>query len=107
MTQEIMLKHHASISELKRNFMEDMPVYGATEWDRRLSTYTPVVFPILSNGELFTGIDRVSLTHHKYWNTLLSEIYGSICPAEQGLVSHPSLTDDFIFQMGADGLLAM
>ncbi|GAA6098854.1 protein 4.1b isoform X11 [Tachysurus ichikawai] len=55
-TQEIVLNHHASVSELKRIFMEDMPVFGPTEWDRRLSTYTPVIYPKLSNGELFTGI---------------------------------------------------
>ncbi|XP_053083902.1 protein 4.1b isoform X2 [Pangasianodon hypophthalmus] len=55
--QDVVLRHHASISELKRIFMEDMPVSGPTEWDRRLSTYIPVVYPQLSNGELFTGID--------------------------------------------------
>lgn len=58
-TQEIVLKHHASISELKRIFMEDIPVFGPTEWDRRLSSYTPVIYPKLSNGELFTGIDKI------------------------------------------------
>ncbi|KAK3515614.1 hypothetical protein QTP70_024876 [Hemibagrus guttatus] len=56
-TQEIVLKHHASVSELKRIFMEDLPVFGPSEWDRRLSTYTPVIYPKLSNGELFNGID--------------------------------------------------
>ncbi|XP_027028021.2 protein 4.1b isoform X5 [Tachysurus fulvidraco] len=56
-TQEIVLNHHASVSELKRIFMEDMPVFGPTEWDRRLSTYTPVIYPKLSIGELFNGID--------------------------------------------------
>ncbi|XP_058232038.1 protein 4.1b isoform X1 [Hemibagrus wyckioides] len=56
-TQEIVLKHHASVSELKRIFMEDMPVYGPTEWDRRLSSYTPAIYPKLSSGELLNGID--------------------------------------------------
>ncbi|XP_053467641.1 protein 4.1b isoform X2 [Ictalurus furcatus] len=56
-TQELVLRHHASVSELKRLFMEDLPVFGPTEWDRRLSSYTPVVYPKLPNGELFTGID--------------------------------------------------
>ncbi|MCJ8745593.1 hypothetical protein PDJAM_G00132030 [Pangasius djambal] len=55
--QDVVLRHHASVSKLKRVFMEDVPVCGPTEWDRRLSTYTPVVYPQLSNGELFTGID--------------------------------------------------
>ncbi|KAF7691879.1 hypothetical protein HF521_010846 [Silurus meridionalis] len=55
-TQNVLLSHHASISELKRIFMEDMPVFGPTEWDRRLSSYTPVIYPKLSNGDLFTDI---------------------------------------------------
>lgn len=84
-TQEILLKHHASISELKRHFMEDIPVYGPTEWDRRLSTYAPVIFPKLSNGELFTGIDIVSLTNRKYWITLLCKLMVLFVQTEQGL----------------------
>ncbi|KAF4075944.1 hypothetical protein AMELA_G00224640 [Ameiurus melas] len=56
-TQELVLRHHESVRELKRLFMEDMPVFGPTEWDRRLSSYTPVVYPRLPNGDLFTGID--------------------------------------------------
>ncbi|TSK20247.1 Protein 4.1 [Bagarius yarrelli] len=75
-------EHHASISKLKRIFMEDIPVFGPTEWDRRLSSYTPVIYPKLSNGELFTGIDIVSLTPYKYWITFLCEINGSITPEQ-------------------------
>ncbi|XP_060756137.1 protein 4.1b isoform X2 [Neoarius graeffei] len=56
-TQEMVLRHHASISLLKRIFMEDMPMSAPSEWDRRISTYTPAVFPKLSNGDLFNGID--------------------------------------------------
>ncbi|XP_052000339.1 protein 4.1b [Xyrauchen texanus] len=40
-SQEVILRHHASISELKRVFMEPMPDFGPTEWDRRLSSYSP------------------------------------------------------------------
>ncbi|XP_051576291.1 protein 4.1b isoform X2 [Myxocyprinus asiaticus] len=40
-TQEVILRHHASISELKRVFMEPVPDFGPTEWDRRLSSYLP------------------------------------------------------------------
>ncbi|KAF5904330.1 uncharacterized protein DAT39_005947, partial [Clarias magur] len=56
-TQEVVLKHHESVSLLKRVFMEDVPLYGPTEWDRRLSSYTPVVYPKISNGDLFTGLE--------------------------------------------------
>ncbi|XP_062841281.1 protein 4.1b [Trichomycterus rosablanca] len=58
-TQEVVLKHHASVSELKRLFMEDIPVFGPTEWEKRLSTHTPVIIPQLSNGELFISIDTM------------------------------------------------
>ncbi|KAF4103169.1 hypothetical protein G5714_016052 [Onychostoma macrolepis] len=40
-SHEMILKHHASISELKRVFMEVKQDFGPTEWDRRLSSYSP------------------------------------------------------------------
>ncbi|XP_067366260.1 uncharacterized protein [Channa argus] len=39
--QEDLLKHHANISELKRNFMEAVPEPRPSEWDKRLSTHSP------------------------------------------------------------------
>ncbi|KAM4568434.1 uncharacterized protein V3H82_012629 isoform 3-T4 [Fundulus diaphanus] len=39
--QEDLIKHHASISELKRNFMEAVPEPRQSEWDKRLSTHSP------------------------------------------------------------------
>ncbi|KAK7147344.1 hypothetical protein R3I94_010004 [Phoxinus phoxinus] len=40
-SQEMILKHHASITELKRVFMEVKEDFEPTEWDRRLSSYSP------------------------------------------------------------------
>ncbi|XP_039535970.1 protein 4.1b isoform X4 [Pimephales promelas] len=40
-SQELILKHQASITELKRVFMEVKEDFGPTEWDRRLSSYSP------------------------------------------------------------------
>ncbi|XP_057689640.1 uncharacterized protein LOC130914452 isoform X7 [Corythoichthys intestinalis] len=40
--QEDLLRHHASISELKRNFMEAVPETRPSEWDKRLSTHSPL-----------------------------------------------------------------
>ncbi|XP_077069315.1 protein 4.1b isoform X4 [Siphateles boraxobius] len=40
-SQELILKHHASITELKRVFMEVKEDFEPTEWDRRLSSYSP------------------------------------------------------------------
>ncbi|KAK1806649.1 hypothetical protein P4O66_005154, partial [Electrophorus voltai] len=61
-TPEVVLRHHASIRELKRLFLEDVPVFGPTEWDKRLSTHTPVKIPKVTNGDLFLGMDLVSLS---------------------------------------------
>ncbi|XP_016118668.1 protein 4.1-like, partial [Sinocyclocheilus grahami] len=40
-SHEMILKHYASISELKHGFMEVKQDFGPTEWDRRLSSYSP------------------------------------------------------------------
>ncbi|XP_016365535.1 trichohyalin-like [Sinocyclocheilus rhinocerous] len=40
-SHEMILKHYASISQLKRGFMEVKQDFGPTEWDRRLSSYSP------------------------------------------------------------------
>ncbi|XP_050986692.1 protein 4.1b isoform X3 [Labeo rohita] len=41
MSHEMILKHNASVTELKRVFMEVKQEFGPTEWDRRLSSYSP------------------------------------------------------------------
>ncbi|XP_055562190.1 protein 4.1 isoform X32 [Falco cherrug] len=57
-TQEEIKKHHASISELKKNFMESVPEPRPSEWDKRLSTHSP--FRTLNvNGQIPTGADGV------------------------------------------------
>ncbi|KAM4656488.1 protein 4.1 isoform 4-T4 [Amazona ochrocephala] len=57
-TQEEIKKHHANISELKKNFMESVPEPRPSEWDKRLSTHSP--FRTLNvNGQIPTGADRV------------------------------------------------
>ncbi|XP_068015050.1 protein 4.1 isoform X12 [Melanerpes formicivorus] len=55
-TQEEIKKHHANISELKKNFMESVPEPRPSEWDKRLSTHSP--FRTLSvNGQIPVGAD--------------------------------------------------
>uniref|UniRef100_A0A8C5DF65 Protein 4.1 n=1 Tax=Gouania willdenowi TaxID=441366 RepID=A0A8C5DF65_GOUWI len=56
--QEDLLKHHANISELKRNFMEAVPESRPSEWDKRLSTHSP--FRTLGiNGQPLPSADGV------------------------------------------------
>ncbi|XP_035292334.1 protein 4.1b isoform X15 [Anguilla anguilla] len=40
-TQDEVMRHHASISELKRNFMASVPEPRPSEWDKRLSAHSP------------------------------------------------------------------
>ncbi|XP_068891927.1 protein 4.1 isoform X18 [Aphelocoma coerulescens] len=55
-TQEEIKKHHANISELKKNFMESVPEPRPSEWDKRLSTHSP--FRSLNvNGQIPTAVD--------------------------------------------------
>ncbi|NWS86031.1 EPB41 protein, partial [Toxostoma redivivum] len=55
-TQEEIKKHHANISELKKNFMESVPEPRPSEWDKRLSSHSP--FRSLNvNGQIPAGVD--------------------------------------------------
>ncbi|XP_039675523.1 protein 4.1 isoform X9 [Perca fluviatilis] len=50
-TQTEIMRHHTSVSELKRSFMESVPEPRPSEWDKRLSTNSP--FRTVSiNGQL-------------------------------------------------------
>ncbi|NXA43072.1 EPB41 protein, partial [Eudromia elegans] len=54
--QEEIKKHHANISELKKNFMESVPEPRPSEWDKRLSAHSP--FRTLNvNGQIPSGAD--------------------------------------------------
>ncbi|KAM9242791.1 protein 4.1 isoform 3-T3 [Dugong dugon] len=76
--QEEIKKHHASISELKKNFMESVPEPRPSEWDKRLSTHSP--FRTLSiNGQVPTGegpplVKTQTVTISDSANTVKSEI---------------------------------
>ncbi|XP_059805300.1 protein 4.1-like isoform X12 [Hypanus sabinus] len=59
-TQDEIMKHHASISELKRNFMESVPEPRPSEWDKRLSAHSP--FRTLNvNGQVPAGAEEPPL----------------------------------------------
>ncbi|XP_032084374.1 protein 4.1 isoform X12 [Thamnophis elegans] len=77
--QEEIKKHHANISELKKNFMESFPEPRPSEWDKRLSTHSP--FRTLNiNGQIPTGVEGPPLvktqtvTISDVSNTVKSEI---------------------------------
>ncbi|KAM9738633.1 LOW QUALITY PROTEIN: protein 4.1-like [Menidia menidia] len=51
-TQTEIMRHHTSISELKRSFMESVPEPRPSEWDRRLSTTNSPLRTVSINGQL-------------------------------------------------------
>lgn len=58
-TQTEIMRHHTSISELKRSFMESLPEPRPSEWDKRLSTNSP--FRTVSiNGQLQPAVSSAN-----------------------------------------------
>ncbi|KAM6428050.1 protein 4.1 isoform 13-T14 [Liasis olivaceus] len=73
-TQEEIKKHHANISELKKNFMESVPEPRPSEWDKRLSTHSP--FRTLNiNGQIPTGVEGPPLV--KTQTVTISDVYNT------------------------------
>ncbi|KAI3358296.1 hypothetical protein L3Q82_014679, partial [Scortum barcoo] len=74
-TQTEIMRHHTSISELKRSFMESVPEPRPSEWDKRLSTNSPLR-TVGINGQLQPAAlnfgpvgsnDRVSIRYNHGW----------------------------------------
>uniref|UniRef100_A0A672Q9G5 Protein 4.1 n=1 Tax=Sinocyclocheilus grahami TaxID=75366 RepID=A0A672Q9G5_SINGR len=85
-TQTQIMRHHTSISELKRSFMESVPEPRPSEWDKRLSTHSP--FRTASfNGQLQPDVSTGSpvvktktITISDVTNSLRSEIASKDIP---------------------------
>ncbi|XP_077403899.1 protein 4.1-like isoform X4 [Vanacampus margaritifer] len=87
-TQTEIMRHHTSISELKRSFMESVPEPRPSEWDKRLSTNSP--FRTASvNGQLQPARGRQSLFGPKVRACSLSPT-----PGQSPLFRHGFLLDD-------------
>ncbi|XP_041106176.1 band 4.1-like protein 2 isoform X2 [Polyodon spathula] len=65
-TQEGVLKHQASISELKRSFMESSPEPRPNQWEKRLTT----TLPLLTQGSLEEEITTILLSKESFSNCL-------------------------------------
>ncbi|XP_028615472.1 protein 4.1 isoform X3 [Grammomys surdaster] len=88
-SQEEIKKHHASISELKKNFMESVPEPRPSEWDKRLSTHSP--FRTLNiNGQVPTGDGSVNGIRTEEVATMTYPASEWECP-EQSVVPSQSL----------------
>ncbi|XP_068504960.1 protein 4.1 isoform X4 [Syngnathus scovelli] len=83
-TQTEIMRHHTSISELKRSFMESVPEPRPSEWDKRLSSNSPFRTASI-NGQL----QPASLYGPKVRACSLSPT-----PGESPLFRHACLLDD-------------
>ncbi|XP_068614416.1 uncharacterized protein [Brachionichthys hirsutus] len=100
--QEDLLKHHANISELKRNFMQSLPEQRPSEWDKRLSTHSP--FRTLGvNGQPLASADGPPLVQtHTVTITAASSSLPScisttevpVIPTKTFIYESPKETDD-------------
>ncbi|XP_048057918.1 protein 4.1 isoform X2 [Megalobrama amblycephala] len=75
-TQTEIMRHHTSISELKRSFMESVPEPRPSEWDKRLSTHSPFRTASI-NGQLQPDspvVKTKTITISDVTNSLRSEI---------------------------------
>ncbi|XP_066531477.1 protein 4.1 isoform X2 [Hoplias malabaricus] len=75
-TQSEIMRHHSSISELKRSFMESVPEPRPSEWDKRLSTHSPFRTSTI-NGQLQPDsplVKKHTITISDVTNSLCSEI---------------------------------
>ncbi|XP_038822368.1 protein 4.1-like [Salvelinus namaycush] len=84
-THTEIMRHHTSISELKRSFMESVPEPRQSEWDKRLSTHSPFRTASI-NGQLQSGTDgsnvvkTQTITISDVSNSLRGDIYNKEVP---------------------------
>ncbi|XP_014874893.1 uncharacterized protein LOC106937742 isoform X5 [Poecilia latipinna] len=91
--QEDLLRHHASISELKRNFMEAVPEPRQSEWDKRLSTHSPFR-TVGINGQPLPSADGPPLvqTHTVTITAVSNSLPGDISTTEVPIVPTKTFT---------------
>uniref|UniRef100_A0A8C7TSL9 Protein 4.1 n=1 Tax=Oncorhynchus mykiss TaxID=8022 RepID=A0A8C7TSL9_ONCMY len=85
LTESEIMRHHTSISELKRSFMESVPEPRQSEWDKRLSTHSPFRTASI-NGQLQSGTDgsnvvkTQTITISDVSNSLRGDVYNKEVP---------------------------
>ncbi|XP_028819084.1 protein 4.1 isoform X5 [Denticeps clupeoides] len=112
-TQTEIMRHHTSISELKRSFMESVPEPRPSEWDKRLSTHSPFRTASI-NGQLQGGADVSPLVKTETFtvsdvtNSLRGEIAAKEVPlmhTETKTITYESTQPDAVAEKDAGMLL--
>uniref|UniRef100_A0A3Q3GEY2 Protein 4.1 n=1 Tax=Labrus bergylta TaxID=56723 RepID=A0A3Q3GEY2_9LABR len=76
-TQTEIMRHHTSISELKRSFMESVPEPRPSEWDKRLSTNSPFRTASI-NGQLQPAVSENPSPVLKTQKITISDVTNSL-----------------------------
>ncbi|XP_049332137.1 protein 4.1 isoform X11 [Astyanax mexicanus] len=84
-TQSEIMRHHSSISELKRSFMESVPEPRPSEWDKRLSTHSPFRTASI-NGQLQPDSSPVVKTHTITISDVTNSLRGEVANKEVPIV---------------------
>ncbi|XP_076865795.1 protein 4.1 isoform X7 [Brachyhypopomus gauderio] len=84
-TQSEIMRHHSSISELKRSFMESVPAPRPSEWDKRLSTHSPFRTSSI-NGQLQPDASPVVKKHTITISDVTNSLRGEIVTKEVPVV---------------------
>ncbi|XP_028858552.1 band 4.1-like protein 2 isoform X3 [Denticeps clupeoides] len=88
-TQEDVLKHQASISELKRSFMEAKPEPRPSQWDKRLTASPVTSLRLQAQGSLEEELTSLFLSKASFSIDLAATCTASAGAAEGTVVSEP------------------
>ncbi|XP_070777916.1 protein 4.1 [Enoplosus armatus] len=101
-TQTEIMRHHTSISELKRSFMESVPEPRPSEWDKRLSTNSPFRTASI-NGQLLPA-SPVLKTQTITISDITNSLRGSVTYKDIPLVHTETKTITYESAQPADSL---
>ncbi|KAL4649099.1 band 4.1-like protein 2 [Arapaima gigas] len=88
-TQEDVLKHQASISELKRSFMESTPEPRPSQWDKRLTASPATSLRLQAQGSLEEEINSILFSKAGF-SSSLADPFVSRARAAEGAVAAAS-----------------
>ncbi|KAF3707826.1 Protein 4.1 [Channa argus] len=101
-TQTEIMRHHTSISELKRSFMESVPEPQPSEWDKRLSTNSP--FRTASINGQFQPASPVLKTQTITISDVTNSLRGAVAYRDIPLVHTETKTITYESAQPVDGL---
>uniref|UniRef100_A0A671WD18 Protein 4.1 n=1 Tax=Sparus aurata TaxID=8175 RepID=A0A671WD18_SPAAU len=102
-TQTEIMRHHTSISELKRSFMESVPESRPSEWDKRLSINLPFCTASI-NGQLQAVVSPPKWTQTVTISDVTNSLRGSVIYKDIPLVHTETKTITYESPQPVDSL---